>query len=476
MFDNNNELLNESENNQNLNSEQESPKHPGSATSNENIENKITYGAVYSPYGEGKFYSCSQYSSVDSKTPPSSDEKDNNSSFDGRPKKNKSAGLIGIIAVALLFALIVSGVSAIASAYLTYNYFYTDGTSDPITDTNTRPTPPEKNNVYIDKSQPSYSTQTKEPGKLMSMEEAILTVKDSVVEITTERVQSGFGGYSQYVVSGAGSGVIISTGGYIITNNHVIEGASNIIVRLTDGSEYNATLIATDSKTDVAVISITPEEGVELPAAVIGSSEGLTLGQTVIAIGNPLGKLGGTVTNGIISSLEREIAMEGSGTMTLLQTNAAVSPGNSGGGLFDLYGRLIGVVNAKSTGDGVEGISFAIPIDTAWDVATQLIDKGYVSGRPSLGISIKQIQYGVAIFGESYYQLVVADNNGNSNFKVNDIIIGIEGIEVSTLTDLTDMIYSYKIGDTITVNVYRDRRQVDIEVTLTENIPQNTQS
>ena len=133
----------------------------------------------------------------------------------------------------------------------------------------------------------------------------------------------------------------------------------------------------------IAVISITPENGDVLTSAIIGSSESLKLGQTVIAIGNPLGKLGGTVSDGIISCLARDIAIEGSGTMTLLQTNAAVSPGNSGGGLFDLYGRLIGVVNAKSTGQGVEGISFAIPIDTAWDVAGQLINQGFVSGRPS---------------------------------------------------------------------------------------------
>lgn len=442
-----------------------------SSQSNYNEQN-IKYGAVYTPYSDGKSYICNQYSSDYSKkqtieTSVGTHEKDSNNKKPGK--------LIAIIAATLLIIIAFSGISAIVSAYLTYNYFLPEDSTSSAPEENSRPIHPEKNEVYFDKSRPAYSTQTKEPGKLMTMEEAILAVKDSVVEITTERVQSGFGGYSQYVVSGAGSGVIISSGGYIITNHHVIEGASNIIVRLTDGTEYNATLIATDSKTDVAVIAVTPPEGVELTSAVIGSSESLTLGQTVIAIGNPLGKLGGTVTNGIISSLAREIATEGSGTMTLLQTNAAVSPGNSGGGLFDLYGRLIGVVNAKSTGEGVEGISFAIPIDTAWNVATQLIDKGYVSGRPTLGITIKQIQYGVAIFGESYYQLVVADNGGNSDFKANDIILGIEGIEVATITDLNDIIYSHKIGDTITVNVYRNRKQVDIEVTLIEYIPQSAQ-
>jgi serine protease Do len=332
---------------------------------------------------------------------------------------------------------------------------------------------PHNNKITIDKSGPTYQVNNKAPGNLMRMEEAIAAVKDSVVEITTERVKSGFGSFSQYVVSGAGSGVIISTNGYIITNHHVIEDASNIIVRLTSGKEYPATLVGTDSKTDVAVISIIPDEGDTLTAAVIGSSEKLLLGQTVIAIGNPLGKLGGTVSDGIISCLAREIAMEGSGTMTLLQTNAAVSPGNSGGGLFDLYGRLIGVVNAKSTGEGVEGISFAIPIDTAWDVANQLLDKGYVSGRPSLGVSIKQVQYGYSIFGDMYYQLIVTGSNADNALKNDDIIYAIDNIETITLTDISDILSSKKIGDKVTVSVSRNKKLLEIEVTLVEYVPQN---
>lgn len=471
MFDHE-EIINENENGQCKSSDAEAESNKTSEQTDGGAQPQTTYGAVYVPQAGGGSYTCNRYAVGASEAKP-----ENTNVSEGANEKKKSrkgkGKFLGAIAVALLIAIIMSGASALAAAYLTYNYYKAADTSP---NAPTPPAIPGNNEIFIDRTEPLYSTQVKEPGELMTMEEAISAVKDSVVEITTERVQSGFGGYSQYVVSGAGSGVIISTGGYIITNNHVIEEASNITVRLSDGSEYSATLVATDSRTDVAVIAITPSEGVELNAATIGSSSSLTLGQTVIAIGNPLGKLGGTVTDGIISSLEREIAMEGSGTMTLLQTNAAVSPGNSGGGLFDLYGRLVGIVNAKSTGEGVEGISFAIPIDTAWNVASQLIDKGYVSGRPSLGITIKQIQFGMSFFGESYYQLVVAETDGNSELKANDIIIGIDGRDVSTLTDITDIIYEHKVGDTITVNIYRDKKKLDVEVTLREFVPQTSES
>lgn len=422
------------------------------------------YGVIYTPDKDRNEYIAVNYNTQ----PQNNDSETKKKQKNKRTESSKRALLVCITAVlAVLFA---SGCSLLTAMLIADHYEsmiaeYNNAVSGMTKDT-------EKDHyVFVDDSNHEVITQNKDFGELLTMEEAIQIVKDSVVEITTERVQSGFGSYSQYVVSGAGSGVIISTGGYIITNNHVIEGANNIIVRLTNGKEYSAKLIATDSKTDVAVISITPDEGEALTTAVIGSSNDLNLGQTVIAIGNPLGKLGGTVSNGIISCLAREIAMDGSGTMTLLQTNAAVSPGNSGGGLFDLYGRLIGIVNAKSTGQGVEGISFAIPIDTAWDVAGQLIEKGYVSGRPSLGASVKQVEYGYSIFGEYYYQLVVTSADSQSKLKVNDVIYAIDNVEVSTVSHVNEILASKKIGDKITVNVRRDRRNIQVEVVLVEFIP-----
>lgn len=429
-----------------------------------------SYGAIFIPSLEGNKYLCNCYDLNDNAARQPITAENDASSTSQRTRTNncKNNGTVLKIALLVLITVVFSAISSVAT-FVILNRFNTINNPG---DLNYRHELPAKNNhVYIDDNFPEYTIQTKEPGKLMTMEEAINAVKDSVVEITTESVQSGFGGYSQYVVSGAGSGVIISSGGYIITNNHVIEGSSNITVRLTDGSEYRATLVASDSKTDTAVISITPRDDAILTPAVIGNSDTLLLGQTVIAIGNPLGKLGGTVTNGIISSLAREIAIEGSGTITLLQTNAAVSPGNSGGGLFDLTGRLIGIVSAKSTGEGVEGISFAIPINTAWNVAQQLIEKGYVSGRPALGVTIRQERYGYSIFGESYYQLIVSDASEKSELKINDIIVSIDGVEVSTLSDVSDIISSHQIGDKLNITVIRDKKYLELEITLVEYIP-----
>jgi len=429
-----------------------------------------SYGAIFVPSLDGNKYLCNCYDINESISSQTTSMEDN----DTIAKKSKKSSHKHKTAFNIVLLVLITVVFSAASSFATFMISKQLGSVNNQSGANNRYEPSVENNkVYVDNSFPDYSIQIKEPGNLMTMEEAINAVKDSVVEITTESVQSGFGGYSQYVVSGAGSGVIISSGGYIITNNHVIEGSSNITVRLTDGSEYRATLVASDSKTDTAVISITPREGVALTPAVIGNSDTLLLGQTVIAIGNPLGKLGGTVTNGIISSLARDIAIEGSGTITLLQTNAAVSPGNSGGGLFDLYGRLIGIVNAKSTGEGVEGISFAIPINTAWNVADQLIENGYVSGRPALGITIRQERYGYSIFGESYYQLIVSDPGENADFKINDIILSIDGMDVSTLADISDIISSHKIGDKLNVTVRRDKKYIELEITLVEYVPKD---
>lgn len=165
----------------------------------------------------------------------------------------------------------------------------------------------------------------------------------SVVEIDTETITTGFWN-QEYISAGAGSGVIISADGYILTNNHVIEDTTNIIVRLTTGEEYEAKLVGLDETLDIALLKIEAEG---LVPAEIGTSANLKVGQEVVAIGNPMGKLGGTVTNGIVSAVNRKIAMSNSNVMNLIQTNAAINPGNSGGGLFDAAGRLIGIVNAK---------------------------------------------------------------------------------------------------------------------------------
>lgn len=312
-------------------------------------------------------------------------------------------------------------------------------------------------------SHPSASSS----GNAASISAAAL---ETVVEITTESVTyNSFMG--QYVTEGAGSGVIVSSDGYIATNNHVIDGASSINVTLSNGTEYTAELIASDSKTDLAVIKIDADG---LTPAVFGSSSDLSVGESVIAIGNPLGELGGTVTSGIISALDREVTVDGQ-SMVLLQTDASVSPGNSGGGLFNSNGELIGIVNAKSSGENAEGLGFAIPSDTAKEVVEQLIAFGYVQGRASLGLTLVDINdwmtansYRVSTYG--VYVLSVNEGSAaeKAGFESGDRLVSLNGTEFSTSSELSSMLDEYEIGDTVTFIVSRNRQHHTIEVTLQE--------
>ncbi len=294
--------------------------------------------------------------------------------------------------------------------------------------------------------------------------------KPTVVEITTEIVSNN-SYFQQYVESGAGSGVIISADGYIITNNHVIEGASKITVRLTTGTEYEAKLIGTDSQSDIAVLKV---EATDLPYATIGDSSKLAVGEEVLAIGNPLGSLGGSVTNGIISALDREITIDGQ-KMQLLQTNAAINPGNSGGGLFNMSGELIAIVNAKSYGDAIEGLGFAIPINYAHEVAAELLQNGYVSGRPAIGISYIEIDDYMDLmrFRVSSYGIYVYDG-GDTSLQNGDRIVRFGDYEVQNAENLKSAIQNYKVGDSVPVTVIRGGQYTELTVTLIEDKPVET--
>lgn len=283
-------------------------------------------------------------------------------------------------------------------------------------------------------------------------------------------------GYTS-VLAGSGSGVIITPNGYIATCNHVIEGASTISVYLNDGSEYSATLVGADSLTDIAIIKI---EGNNFPYATLGSSESLMVGEYVFAIGNALGELSNTVTNGIISGLEREINVEGQ-AMTVLQTNAAINSGNSGGGLFLENGTLIGIVNAKSSGlsgsgSTIEGLGFAIPMAIAKPVMSDLMDYGFVTGRPFLGVSTQDVTYGGGFFNYYTFPSVVSIVEGSpaaiGGLQVNDVITAIDGVEISSGTELRLQINAHSVGDTITVTVRRGNSTEDLQITLLERTAQ----
>lgn len=292
--------------------------------------------------------------------------------------------------------------------------------------------------------------------------------KDSVVEITTESASSGNSIFGQYVSQGAGSGVIISKDGYIVTNNHVVSGATSLKVTTTDGTEYDASVVGKDSQTDLAVIKV---DANNLQAATLGDSDILQVGDPAIAIGNPLGELGGTVTTGIISATDRQITIDDE-TMTLLQTDAAINPGNSGGGLFNADGNLIGIVNAKESSTGIEGLGFAIPITPAQDIITELMQNGSVTSRPALNVSLydytsnNQGQYSKYEDGCYIVQIVKNGAADKAGLKQNDRILSFDGEQIQSTSDVKNVLKKHKIGDTIKMVVERDSKKITVEITL----------
>ena len=320
------------------------------------------------------------------------------------------------------------------------------------------------------------SSQGSADGNSLSMTGIAAKVQPSVVAITTEQMVSTNSWFGSYVQSGAGSGVIISEDGYILTCAHVVNGASNITVQLSDDTEYTASVVGLDTSTDVAVLKI---EATGLSAATLGDSDTLAVGELAVAVGNPLGTLSGTVTNGIISAVNRSVEVE-SNEMSLIQTDAAISPGNSGGGLFNGQGELIGIVNAKSgsttnTGEATnaEGLGFAIPINTAMDIAQDLIENGYVK-RPALGVTVVTVtqenamQFGVSDYGVYIYQITPGSGAANAGLQVGDRIIAIDDNSVSQSSDLTGYLQQKAVGDTVNLQIERDGKMATYQVVLGE--------
>ena len=298
-------------------------------------------------------------------------------------------------------------------------------------------------------------------------------VADAVVEITTSTVQTNsfFGG--NYVTSGAGSGVVITQTdkyAYIVTNYHVVEGASSIQITCTDKTVFDAEYLDGDASSDIAMLRIATDK--KFPEVSIGSSSGLKIGQDIVVIGNPLGKLGGTVTEGIVSALDRKITIDGV-EMTLLQTSAAVNPGNSGGGMFNMAGQLVGIVNAKQSAEGIEGLGFAIPIDNVYDMLIEIIEHKYIKGRPTLGISVRyvtdpwvaRIEYGVAGTG------LFVTSSDVEEIHSKDLLRSINGYIVGDPSSYTAALAELTVGETVTVELYRNGRLTTVEVEVVEYIP-----
>ena len=378
-----------------------------------------------------------------------------------RSRKPKQKYLTrGTAALMLVFSMLVSGVLGFAGGMVASQFSQQNQGSSLV-----EQTPISSSSEGI-----NYSPVAASSG--LTVAEIAAKTANSVVEITTEVVSSNYRG--RFVSSGAGSGVIVSSDGYIATNNHVIDGASKITVRLKNGDEYSATLVATDSKTDVALIKI---EATGLSAATFGDSDKLVVGELAVAIGNPLGELGGTVTDGIISALDREITLDGR-TMNLLQTSAAINPGNSGGGLFNSKGELIGIVVAKSTGEDIEGLGFAIPINDAKAVLEELKTHGYVTGRPSMGVMLQEIldsrtamTYRVRQLGVYVAQVVEGSPAQAAGLQAGDLLVSIDGTIIGSTSDVINYLADRKVGETINIEVMRDSQPLKLPLTLGEDVP-----
>ncbi len=438
--------------------------------------NTSTNANYYGASSAGGFGARSEYEYGYDSRSGSYSYRDAPSGKKAKKEKKHHGGLIAAICICLVLSCGLGGVAGFLAASYAKSGSENKNSDNSQTETPSASTVVEKYTTTIENMAENQSS---------SITAAVAAAHPSVVTINTylneenEKV-------NQY--TSAGSGVIWTADGYVVTCNHVIEDGNIIKVTLEDGTTYAADVVGTDSKTDVAVLKITPSDGVTLTPVVARGTD-LVLGETVIAIGNPLGVLGGTVTTGILSALERNITVEGQ-SMTLLQTDASINPGNSGGGLFDINGSLIGIVNAKSTGTSVEGIGFAIPITTVKQVADELVANGYVTGRPQLGLSLVTVtsdNYNY-IFSAGYYpeleqyatktkrdswgfsrktvvtgvyvidaSSVAGYADGSEEFKYGDKILYVGDTEVSEFADVKSVLSNYSAGDTISVTVLREQ-------------------
>ena len=311
-----------------------------------------------------------------------------------------------------------------------------------------------------------------ETGKLMTQAEVYAANVGSTVGITTS-VTTNYWGY-QSTSAASGSGFIISSDGYILTNYHVIEDSSSISVSMYNGDSYEASLIGFDESNDIAVLKIEAEN---LSPVILGDSDNLNVGDSVVAIGNPLGELTFTLTSGAISAKDREVTFSGNVTMNLLQTDCAINSGNSGGALFNLYGEVIGITNAKYSGSSgseasIDNIGFAIPINSVMGIVESIIEKGYIS-KPYIGISVLDVSTEVQQYGiPAGVAIQVVSEGGpaaQAGLQRGDIIIAVDGAAMSS-NELVRFVEQTEVGQQIVFLIYRQGENLEIPVTVGEQI------
>ena len=311
-------------------------------------------------------------------------------------------------------------------------------------------------------------------GQLLTAAEVYAANVNSTVGITTSITTTNFWGY-QSTSAASGSGFIISSDGYILTNHHVVEGSSAVTVSMFDGKEYEAQIRGYDESNDIAVLKI---EATGLSPVILGDSDTLNVGDDVVAIDNPLGELTFSLTAGKISAKDREVTFSNNVTMDLLQTDCAINSGNSGGALFNMYGEVVGVTNAKysgSSGSGatIDNIGFAIPYASIRSIVESIIEKGYVT-KPYLGVSVIDVDDRYQLYGLPQGAAVqsIAENSPaqTAGLQTGDIITHVDGEAIDTGTALVRFIRDSQPGDRMTLTVYRKGQTLDITVTVSEQI------
>lgn len=374
-----------------------------------------------------------------------------------KKKAKRSNSGLKTIALALCFALIGGVVGSIVT-----NLVGSGLSSD--TDKTTTLVEGKHENVTIDITNVDTSKQ-------MTPAEVYATNVNSTVGITTS-ITTNYWGY-QTTSAASGSGFIISEDGYVLTNFHVIEGSSSITVSFYDGSSSEAVLVGYDENNDLAVLKANAEN---LKPVVLGDSDNMNVGDTVLAIGNPLGELTFTLTSGIVSALNREVTTSSGVTMNLIQTDCAINSGNSGGALFNLYGEVVGITNAKYSSSSnseasIDNIGFAIPVNQINRIVKSIIEKGYYS-KPYIGVSVTDVSAETQSYGLPKGASVKSVTEGapaaTAGLQVNDIITKVDDTEITGSSDLVNLVGRCEIGQTLKLTVYRMGAYIELELTIGE--------
>ena len=388
-------------------------------------------------------------------------------------KKKKKGGVIGIIALALCCALIGGGIGAYVYSLLVPEQEQESIRTNSETQTTESEEPNEdKASTMLEglRGDKEIKIEQIDTSKELTAAEVYAKNVNSTVGITTS-ITTNYWGF-QSTSAASGSGFIISDDGYILTNFHVIENSNSITVALYDGTEYDAELIGYDESNDIAVLKVEAEN---LPPVILGDSDKMNVGDPVVAIGNPLGELTFSLTAGTVSAMGRTVTMSNGITMKLIQTDCAINSGNSGGALFNMYGEVIGITNAKysssSSGASIDNIGFAIPLNDVRNIVDSIIENGYIS-KPYIGVTVSDVSEESQRYGLPAGAAVQSVSEGSpaeeSGLKTNDIITHVDGKEISGSSALVDLIGDCAVGQELTLTVYRRNKTIELKLTVGE--------